>query len=160
MRDSLKASLELFYLQCPQIFFLLRCDPVTFDSLLDGLVVSPWGKSILLDEGNRRVPLLGKSCGEEPSYHHLHVILLAPYWCRNFKIFCLEVFVQIMSHKCLYSKPASEGMLRADPSIYLFYQCWLTSLIISRVISKHINSIYPWTFAAGVWFSPSSHRKS
>ena len=79
MRDSLKASLELFYLQCPQIFFLLRCDPVTFDSLLDGLVVSPWGKSILLDEGNRRVPLLGKSCGEEPRYHHLHVILFAPY---------------------------------------------------------------------------------
>ena len=34
MRDSLKASIELFYLQCPQIFFLLGRDSVTLDGLL------------------------------------------------------------------------------------------------------------------------------
>ena len=79
MRDSLKASIELFYLQCPQMFFLLGRDPVTFDGLLDGLVVSPWGETLLLDVGNRCVPLLGKSGGEEPRYHHLQVIFFAPY---------------------------------------------------------------------------------
>jgi len=83
MRDFLKASLELFYLQCPQIFFLPRRDPVTLDSLLDGLVVSPWGKALLLDVRNRCVPLLGKSCGEEPRYHHLHVINLQVKVCRE-----------------------------------------------------------------------------
>lgn len=79
MRDSLKASLELFYLQCPQIFFLSRRDPVALDGFLDGLVVCPWGKALLFDVRNCCVPLLGKSCGEEPSYHHLHVIFFAPY---------------------------------------------------------------------------------
>ena len=49
MRDSLKASLELFYLQCPQIILLPGYDPVTLDGLLDGLVVGSWDKPLLLD---------------------------------------------------------------------------------------------------------------
>ena len=69
----------LFYLQCPQIILLTGCDPVTLDGLLDGLVVSPWGKPLLLDIRNRCVLLLGKGGGEEPRYHHLHVIFFAPY---------------------------------------------------------------------------------
>ena len=36
-------------------------------------------KAALLDVGNRLVPLLGKGGGEEPGYHHFHVILFAPY---------------------------------------------------------------------------------
>ena len=70
---------QLFYLQCPQIFVLLGRDSVALDSLLYGLVVRPWGKAVLFDVGNRLVPLLGKGGGEEPCYHHFHVILIAPY---------------------------------------------------------------------------------
>lgn len=69
----------LFYLQCPQIFLLLGRDSVALDGLLDGLVVRPGSKALLLDVGNRLVPLLGKGGGEEPGYHHLYVILFAPY---------------------------------------------------------------------------------
>ena len=53
-------------------------DPVALDGLLDGLVVRPWGKPLLLDVGNRCVPLLGKGGGEEPGYHHFYVIFFAP----------------------------------------------------------------------------------
>ena len=71
--------LPLFYLQCPQIFLLLWCDSVALDGLLDGLIVRPGSKAALLDVGNRLVPLLGKGGGKEPGYHHLYVILFAPY---------------------------------------------------------------------------------
>ena len=97
----------LFYLQCPQIFLLLRRDSVALDALLDSLVVRPGSKAALLDVGNRLVPLLGKGSGEEPGNHHLYVILFAPYRGWNFKILCLEVFVQIMRHKHSYSKATS-----------------------------------------------------
>ena len=53
----------LFYLQCPQIFLLLRRDSVALDCFLDGLVVRPGSKAALLDVGNRPVPLLGKGGG-------------------------------------------------------------------------------------------------
>ena len=69
----------LFYLQCPQIFLLLGRDSVALDGLLDGLVVRPGSKAVLFDVGNRLVPLLGKSRGEEPGYHHFNVIRFAPY---------------------------------------------------------------------------------
>ena len=69
----------LFYLQRPQIFLLLGRDSVALDGLLDGLVVRPGSKAVLLDVGNRLVPLLGKGGGEEPGNHHLYVILFAPY---------------------------------------------------------------------------------
>ena len=69
----------LFYLQCPQIFLLLGRDSVALDGLLDGLVVRPGSKAVLLDVGNRLVPLLGKGGGKEPGYHHFYVILFAPY---------------------------------------------------------------------------------
>ena len=97
----------LFYLQCPQIFLLLRRDSVALDGLLYSLVVRPGSKAALLDVGNRLVPLLGKGGGKEPGYHHLYVILFAPYRGWNFKILCLEVFVQIMRHKHSYSKATS-----------------------------------------------------
>ena len=97
----------LFYLQCPQIFLLLRRDSVALDGLLYSLVVRPGSKAALLDVGNRLVPLLGKGSGEEPGNHHLYVILFAPYRGWNFKILCLEVFVQIMRHKHSYSKATS-----------------------------------------------------
>ena len=97
----------LFYLQCPQIFLLLRRDSVALDGLLYSLVVRPGSKAALLDVGNRLVPLLGKGGGEEPGNHHLYVILFAPYRGWNFKILCLEVFVQIMRHKHSYSKATS-----------------------------------------------------
>lgn len=57
------------YLKCPQIFFLLGRDSVALDGFLDGLVVRPGSKAALLDVGNRLVPLLGKSGGEEPGNH-------------------------------------------------------------------------------------------
>ena len=69
----------LFYLQCPQIFLLLRRDSVALDCFLDGLVVRPGSKTVLLDVGNRLVPLLGKGGGKESGYHHFYVILFAPY---------------------------------------------------------------------------------
>ena len=69
----------LFYLQCPQIFLLLRRDSVALDCFLDGLVVRPGSKAALLDVGNRPVPLLGKGGGEALGNHHLYVILFAPY---------------------------------------------------------------------------------
>ena len=69
----------LFYLQRPQIFLLLGRDSVALDGLLDGLVVRPGSKAVLLDVGNRLVPLLGKGGGKEPGYHHFYVILFAPY---------------------------------------------------------------------------------
>ena len=97
----------LFYLQCPQIFLLLRRDSVALDGLLYSLVVRPGSKAALLDVGNRLVPLLGKGGGKEPGNHHLYVILFAPYRGWNFKILCLEVFVQIMRHKHSYSKATS-----------------------------------------------------
>ena len=84
---------SVLFSQGLQINLLLRCDPVALDCFLDGFVVRPGGKAVLLDVGNRLVPLLGKGGGEEPGYHHLYVILFAPYRCRNFKIFCLEVFI-------------------------------------------------------------------
>ena len=68
----------LFYLQRPQIFLLLGRDSVALDGFLDGLVVRPGSKTVLLDVGNRCVPLLGKGCGKEPGNHHLYVILFAP----------------------------------------------------------------------------------
>ena len=61
------------------MFLLLGRDSVALNGLLDGLVVRPGSKAVLLDVGNRLVPLLGKGGGEEPGCHHFYVILFAPY---------------------------------------------------------------------------------
>ena len=56
----------------------LRRDSVALDGLLDGLVVRPGSKAVLLDVGNCCVPLLGEGGGKEPGNHHFYIILFAP----------------------------------------------------------------------------------
>ena len=69
-----------FYPQHSQYFFLLVRDTETLNGFLNSFVMCIFLQAMLLDIGQRGIPLFGKSRGKEPCLHHTDVILVV---CHN-----------------------------------------------------------------------------
>ena len=71
------------YFQHLQIFFLLRRNAITFPCFLNGLVVSPSIQMRLFKIRYRGIPLFCQRSRKKPRSHHINIILLRTYGCRQ-----------------------------------------------------------------------------
>lgn len=131
-----RSSRSKFYLQCPQIFFLLGRDSVAFDGLLYGLVVRPKSKTALLDVGNRLVPLLGKGGSEEPGYLSLYCLA---NWLTKLNLYVFMAFWMKAALVAHYAWQLTLSSATIGYEICQHSACFLTTFVGIHEFCPHLR---------------------